>query len=109
VFVLRVNTWAGRFSIRRDGWFLHSKADAGELVWEVAQEVMAVKARLHANGLLGQVHGLVAVTRSSMVEPVIQMGRVTFVEERRIIDYILSRRPALSAEEISRALAGIPA
>src|SRR5438552_2729093 len=48
IFVIRVNTWSGRFSMRRDGWFLHSRGDAGELVWDVAQEVMAVKARLQA-------------------------------------------------------------
>jgi hypothetical protein len=70
---------------------------------------MAVRARLHANGLVGQVQGLVAVTRSSMAEPVIHMGRVTFVESGRIIDYLTSRRPSLSADEISEAAAGIPA
>jgi nuclease-like protein len=109
VFVIRVNTWPGRFSIRRDGWFLHTRGDAGELVWEVAQEVMAVRARLQANGLVGQGQGLVAVTRSSMAEPIIHMGRVTFVESDRIIDYITSRRPALSADQVREAAAGIPA
>jgi hypothetical protein len=109
VFVVRVNTWPGRFSIRRDGWFLHTRGDAGELVWEVAQEVHAVRARLQANGLVGQVQGLVAVTRSSMAEPVIHMGRVTFVQSDRIVDYLTSRRPSLSPDEISEAAAGIPA
>jgi hypothetical protein len=109
VFVVRVNTWPGRFSLRRDGWFLHTRGDAGELVWDVAQEVMAVRARLRANGLVGQGQGLVAVTRSSMAEPVIHMGRVTFVESGRVIDYITTRRPALSADEINEAAAGIPA
>lgn len=109
VFVVRVNTWPGRFSIRRDGWFLHTRGDAGELVWDVAQEVMAVRARLQATGLVGQVQGLVAVTRSSMAEPIIHMGRVTFVESGRIIDYLTSRRPSLSADEVSEAAAGIPA
>jgi Nuclease-related domain len=109
VFVVRVNTWPGRFSIRRDGWFLHTKGDAGELVWDVAQEVHAVRARLHANGLVGRVHGLVVVTRSSMAEPVIHMGRVTFVKGDRLIDYLGSRRPSLSVDEIREAASGIPA
>jgi hypothetical protein len=109
VFVVRVNTWPGRFSIRRDGWFQHTKGDAGELVWEVAQQVMAVRARLRSTGVVGQVQGLVAVSHSSMAEPVIHMGRVTFVEDRRIIDYVTSRRPSLSADEVSRVAARIPA
>jgi Nuclease-related domain len=109
IFVIRVNTWSGRFSIRRDGWFLHTRGDAGELVWDVAQEVMAVKAQLQANGLVGRVQGLVAVTRSSMEEPVIHMGRVTFVDSHRLIDYVTSRRPSLSADEVSEAAAGLPA
>jgi nuclease-like protein len=109
VFVVRANTWPGKFSIRRDGWFLHSRGDAGELVWDVAQEVMAVRARLHSKGLVGRVQGLVAVTRSSMAEPVIHMGRVTFVKSDLLIDYLKSRRPSLSAEEIHEAAAGIPA
>ena len=86
VFVVRANTWPGKFSIRRDGWFLHSRGDAGELVWDVAQEVMAVRGRLHSKGLVGRVQGLVAVTRSSMAEPVIHMGRVTFVKSDLLID-----------------------
>lgn len=109
IFVVRVNTWSGRFSMRRDGWFQHTRGDAGELVWDVAQEVMAVKARLQANGLVGRVQGLVAVTRSSMEEPVIHMGRVTFVDSSRLIDYLTSRRPSLSADEVSEAVAGLPA
>jgi hypothetical protein len=108
VFVIRVNTWSGRFSMRRDGWFLHTSGDAGELVWDVAQEVMAVKARLQATGLVGRVQGLVAVTRSRMEEPVVHMGRVTFVDSRRLIDYVTSRRPSLSADEVSEAAAGLP-
>jgi nuclease-like protein len=109
IFVVRVNTWSGRFSMRRDGWFQHTRGDAGELVWDVAQEVMAVKARLKANGLVGRVQGLVAVTRSSMEESVIHMGRVTFVDSRRLIDYVASRRPSLSADEVTEAAAGLPA
>jgi hypothetical protein len=108
VYVVRVNTWQGRFSIRRDGWFQHTRGDAGELVWDVAQQVMAVKALLRSKGLLGQVHGLVAVTRSSMPEPVIHMGRVTFVDGPSVLRYVTSRRPSLS-EEITQAAAGIPA
>lgn len=109
VFVVRVNTWPGRFSLRRDGWFQHTKGDAGELVWDVAQEVMAVRARLRSTGLVGQAQGLVAVTRSTMAEPIIHMGRVTFVESRRLVDYLTSRRPSLSDDEINRAADGIPA
>jgi hypothetical protein len=44
-----------------------------------------------------------------MVEPVIHMGRVTFVEASRVVDYVTSRRRSLSADQISRAAAGIPA
>jgi hypothetical protein len=51
----------------------------------------------------------VAVTRSTMAEPIIHMGRVTFVESRRLVDYLTSRRPSLSDDEVNRAAAGIPA
>jgi hypothetical protein len=109
IFVVRVNTWPGRFSLRRDGWFQHTRGDAGELVWDVAQEVMAMRARLNSQGLAGRVQGLVAVTRSTMAEPVIHMGRVTFVQSDLLINYLTSRRPSLSDDEINQVAAGIPA
>jgi nuclease-like protein len=109
VFVLRVNTWSGKFFLRRDGWFSHTRGDAGELVWDVAREVMAVKAHLRAKGIVTQVHGVVAVSKSKMAEPVIQMGRVTFVHGAMVIDYLKTRRASLTAEQVNRAAAGIPA
>jgi hypothetical protein len=109
VFVVHVNTWPGRFFMRRDGWFSHTRGDAGELVWDVTREVMAVKARLRAKRLGTPVQGLVAVTASKMEEPVIHMGRVTFVDAERVVDYVTSRRRSLSPEQVSKAAAGIPA
>jgi Nuclease-related domain len=109
VFVVRVNTWSGKFFLRRDGWFSHTRGDAGELVWDVAREVMAVKAHLRAKGIVTQVHGVVAVARSRMGEPVIHMGRVTFVHGAMVIDYLKTRRASLTAEQVNRATAGIPA
>jgi hypothetical protein len=109
VFVVRVNTWSGKFFLRRDGWFSHTRGDAGELVWDVAREVMAVKAHLRAKGIVTQVHGVVAVTKSKMCEPVIHMGRVTFVHGAMVIDYLKTRRASLTAEQVNRAAAGIPA
>jgi hypothetical protein len=109
VFVVRVNTWSGKFFLRKDGWFSHTRGDAGELVWDVAREVMAVKAQLRAKGIVTQVHGVVAVAKSKMGEPVIHMGRVTFVHGAIVIGYVMTRRSALSAEQVNRAAAGIPA
>jgi Nuclease-related domain len=109
VFVVHVNTWSGKFFLRRDGWFSHTRGDAGELVWEVAREAMAVKAHLRSIGIVTQVQGVVAVARSKMAEPIIQMGRVTFVEGPRVVDYLRSRRTQLTADQVNRAASGIPA
>lgn len=109
VFLIRVNRWRGRFSFRRDGWFRHSRKDAGELVGQVTRQATAVKARLGQNGSAPQVEGIVAVARSRMRYPVIQMGWVTFVSAPRLVGYLRSRRSALSTEQVDRLTADIPA
>lgn len=109
VFLVRVNRWRGRFSVRRDGWFRHSRKDAGELVWQVTRQAMAMKARLGKNGSAPQVEGIVAVARSRMQSPVIQMGWVTFVAAPRLVRYVRSRRSALSTEQVDRLTADVPA
>lgn len=109
VFLIRVNRWRGRFSVRRDGWFRHSRKDAGDLVWQMTREAMAIKSRLGKDGEPPQVEGIVAVTRSRMQHPIIQMGWVTFVAAPQVARYLRSRRPALSTEQVDRMAASIPA
>jgi hypothetical protein len=109
VFLVRVNRWPGRFSFRRDGWFRHSRKDAGELVGQVSRDAAALKARLGENGTAPSVEGIVAVARSKMKAPVIHMGRVTFVAAPSLGSYLRSRRPALSAEQVEQVAAGMAA
>lgn len=109
VFLIRLNRWGGRFSVRPDGWFRHSRKDAGALVWEVTRETMAVKARLAGNGTAPEVQGIVAVSRSKMQDPVIQMAWVTFVAAPDVVRYLSSRRSALSAEQVDLVAAHIAA
>ena len=109
IFLIRVNRWRGRFSFRRDGWFRHTKKDAGELVSQVAREATTVKARLGEPATAPPVEGIVAVARSRMPHPVIQMGWVTFVAAPCLISYLRSRRSALSTEQVDRVAADIPA
>ena len=109
IFLIRVNRWPGRFSFRRDGWFHHTRKDAGELVSQVTREATAVKARLGEPGAAPRVEGIVAVARSRMPHSVIQMGWVTFVAAPRLVLYLRSRRSALSTEQVDRVAADIPA
>ena len=109
VFLVRVNRWRGRFSVRRDGWFRHSRKDAGELVWQMTRRATAVKAQLGKNGSAPQVEGIVVVSRSRMQNPVIQMGWVTFVAAPRLVRYVRSRRSALSTEQVDQLTADVPA
>jgi hypothetical protein len=108
VFLVRVNRWRGRFSVRGDGWFRHSRKDAGELVWQMTRQAMAAKAQL-GKGSAPQVEAIVVVSRSRMQDPVIQMGWVTFVAAPRLVRYVRSRRSALSTDQVDRLTADVPA
>ena len=69
----------------------------------------AIAARLRSMGIVTQVQGVVAVTKSRIGEPVIHMGRVTFVHGSMVVDYLRSRRSMLTTDQVDRAAAGIPA
>ena len=101
VFTVERNEWGGRFSLREDGWFRHSRReDAGIVVWTANQHVMAVKAKLRAMGIEVPVHGLVALTAGRVSEGAIEMGRVLFVPATHTARYIRSRHRSMSSEQI---------
>ena len=113
VFTVERNDWTGRFHLRRDGWFQHSKHDAGIVVWHANQHVMAVKGRLHSMGLRVPVHGVVAVTAGRVDEGAIDMGRVLFLRASEVPAYIRSRHRALDdgkVDLVARAIlrGGVP-
>ena len=109
VFLVRANQWRGRFSFRRDGWFRHSRRDAGALVAGVAREATAAKGRLSGELPAPRVEGIVVVARSKMPAPVIQMGSVTYVSASDLPRYLRSRRPKLSDQQVEKVAAGVPA
>jgi hypothetical protein len=101
VFSLRQISWPGQFSLRRDGWFQHSKGDAGEVVWEASREAMALKALLHKAKVPVAVHGVVVATRSSVDGRMIDLGKVAFVEGARLGSFVRSSRRRLSPEQVA--------
>ena len=114
VFVVTTNDWRGRFYMKHDGWFRHSRRDAGEIVWRANRHVVAVKARLRASGIKAPIHGVVAITRGRLREGAIDMGMVMFVRASDLAPYIRACHRSLTREQAARVLetilrGGIPA
>jgi nuclease-like protein len=107
VFALRTIEWSGHFSLRRDGWFQHSKGDAGEVVWHASREAMAIKAALRKANVQVPVHGVVVATRSTIRGGTIDLGKVIFVEGHRLGGFIASRRHKVPAEDVVAAVQAI--
>jgi hypothetical protein len=107
VFTIERNDWTGRFSLRRDGWFQHSKHDAGIAVWHANQHVTAIKGRLRSIGLRVPVHGLVAVTAGRVSEGAIDMGQVLFLPAADVASYVRSRHRALNHRQVAQVARAI--
>jgi hypothetical protein len=107
VFTIERNDWTGRFSLRRDGWFQHSKHDAGIAVWHANRHVMAVKGRLRSIGVRVPVHGLVAVTAGRVSEGAIDMGQVLFLPAADVASYVRSRHRVLDDRQVAQVARAI--
>jgi hypothetical protein len=108
-FAVREISWPGQFSMRRDGWFQHTKGDAGEVVWHSSRETMALATLFRRARVKVPVHGVVVATRS-MVKGhggAIDLGKVSFVESVRLAGYVEERRHKLSPERVSAAVGAI--
>jgi hypothetical protein len=103
-FSLREISWPGQFSLRKDGWFQHSKGDAGEVVWQASREAMALKATLRKAKAPLPIHGVVVATRSSVPRGALDLGKVAFVETHRLGTFIRTVRQALTPEQVAGAV-----
>jgi Nuclease-related domain len=108
-FAIRQISWAGQFSMRRDGWFQHSKGDAGELVWHASRESMALSSLFRKSHVAVPVHGIVVATRSTVRghDRSIDLGKVSFVESIRLAGFVEGRRQKISPQKVSAAIGAL--
>jgi len=102
VFVVMTNDWRGRFYLKRDGWFEHSRMDPGQVVWRANQHIVAVKRRLRDVGIKVPVRGVVALTRGKLREGAIDMGTVMFLHAPDTARYIRAGHRSLAPEQAAR-------
>jgi hypothetical protein len=106
VFALSRVTWPGRFDIGGSGGLLHSRKDAGALMWEASRDATAVKGRLRAAGLRRvPVHAVIAATRAGVPEGPLDLGQAVVVRMSRVEAYVRSCPVSLGPEQVDRAVA----
>ena len=109
-FVIRSVSTPGRLALgHKDGVLRLAGRDAGELVWQVTRQTMAVRGVLADAGLRVPVRGVVAMTRARFPEGPVDMGKTIFLPVGLVPGYVAHHAAVLDDAQIEQAARAVPA